>query len=296
MEPVVLSERVNIMITPQFYTLKKEFLPLKYIYQAKKIAPSIFYGLLEEEERYDYSVFKEEENMWTFIAYDSEKIIHFLASKGIHSDQVAKLFFVEQSLALFHRPIYLSKDESLIVLDNTMVIVPNIALGEDTKTAVVFDNSFTPKKGLALQKGQGLLLEEKEAFSLGLIFLFFASVFLFEGLTYGGKSKVIQKELQTLTEMHPSLESTYTRNPELEKYKNINEVEHQKRIFVKAISGMIFKGVILKSLIVNEKSFKVYFSCSNIKVLARVEALAKKEQYNVTKIKNTNEITIEGTL
>jgi len=36
MEHVSLSQSVNIMLTPQFYTLKKEPLPVKYRYQAKK--------------------------------------------------------------------------------------------------------------------------------------------------------------------------------------------------------------------------------------------------------------------
>jgi hypothetical protein len=46
MERVTLVESVNVMLTPQFYTLKKEALPVKYAYQAKKIAPSLFEGLL----------------------------------------------------------------------------------------------------------------------------------------------------------------------------------------------------------------------------------------------------------
>ena len=47
MEDVSLAHSVNVMLTPQFYTLKKEELPVKYLYQAKRIAPSLFDGLLE---------------------------------------------------------------------------------------------------------------------------------------------------------------------------------------------------------------------------------------------------------
>ena len=51
-----LSHSVNIMLTPQFYTLKKEKLPVRYLYQAKKIAPSLFDGLVEDIQKYDYLV------------------------------------------------------------------------------------------------------------------------------------------------------------------------------------------------------------------------------------------------
>ena len=53
MEHVSLTHSVNVMLTPQFYTLKKEALPVKYLYQAKRIAPSLFDGLLEEGRSYE---------------------------------------------------------------------------------------------------------------------------------------------------------------------------------------------------------------------------------------------------
>mgnify|MGYP001829238495 CR=1 FL=1 len=61
MKPVSLTEAVNVMLPPQFYTLKKEALPLRYAYQAKKIAPSLFDGLLEAGGHYEYMVWKEDE-------------------------------------------------------------------------------------------------------------------------------------------------------------------------------------------------------------------------------------------
>jgi hypothetical protein len=73
MKHVTLSDAVNVMLTPQFYTLKKEALPLKYSYQAQRIAPSLFDGLLEEGKHYDYMVWREEEK-WVFLAYDLEMI------------------------------------------------------------------------------------------------------------------------------------------------------------------------------------------------------------------------------
>jgi len=89
MPDVTLRETVNVMVTPQFYTLKKEALPVKYAYQAKKIAPSLFDGLLEEDGNYEYMVSKEEED-WVFIAYDIKKITDFLALKGIKTNSKRK--------------------------------------------------------------------------------------------------------------------------------------------------------------------------------------------------------------
>ena len=41
MDEVTLSYDVNVMLTPQFYTLKKEPLPVQYAYQAKPAGVAI---------------------------------------------------------------------------------------------------------------------------------------------------------------------------------------------------------------------------------------------------------------
>jgi len=81
MKNQTLSHSVNIMLTPQFYTLKKEKLPLKYLYQAKKIASSLFDGFLDEQKNYEYFVYKQRDE-WIFIAYNPKEINALLASKG----------------------------------------------------------------------------------------------------------------------------------------------------------------------------------------------------------------------
>jgi len=294
MEHVSLSHSVNIMLTPQFYTLIKEPLPVKYLYQAKKIAPSLFEGLLEEGRSYEYLVFKEE-NSWAFIAYDVDKITEFLGTKGIKPEQVSKLFFAQQSLTSFSDPVLLGKKEALVVLDDTVVVVPQAALGEETNP-LTFNDSFTPKTGVTLQGAYGSLLSMKQASALAVAFTFFAGMFFVEGWRYGNNSKAADEEMQVLLEEYPSLQSKMQRENISAKYKTIDAAERKKREVVKSLSMMIFKGVTLTSFTLNEKGFKVQFSCSDAKVAKRLNELAKKEKLNASKIAGGNDIQIEGTL
>ena len=147
-ESMTLNENVDIMLTPQFYTLKKEMLPVKFAYQAKKIAASIFEGILEEGKSYSYFVFKQDE-YWVFIAYCMEEIIEFLESKGLSLEYVSKLFFAEQSVDAFETPYLLDDKEALGVLDNTVVVLPKSALDEQQ---VITDLELTkPAKGISLE-------------------------------------------------------------------------------------------------------------------------------------------------
>lgn len=295
MKKVTLSRVVNVMLPPQFYTFRKEALPVRWAYQAKRIAPSLFEGLIEEGKHYEYMVWKEEEN-WVFLAYDLEMITVFLERKGFALENVSKLFFVQQAVDLFDKPLLLGENEALVSLDHVLVVVPRSALAEDQGSLLVFDNSFTPKKGVLLQDAYGSVLNVKQASLLAAIFTLFALMFFVEGWRYSGNAKAGEAQMQELLEAYPSLQSKYTRDSIVAKYKTIDTAERKKREIVKMVSGMLFKGVTLTSLELDEKMYKVQFSCKDVQVANRVKALAKKNKLNTSDIAGSNDLKIEGAL
>ncbi len=294
MKPVSLTETVNVMLPPQFYTLKKELLPLRYAYQAKKIAPSLFEGLLEAGE-YEYMVWKEDE-AWVFLAYDIAKITAFLESKGFALEQISKLFFAQQSVDLFDQPLWLGEEEALVALDHTVVVVPRSALADENSSSLVFDHSFTPKKGIVLSGAYGSVLSLKQASKLAAIFMLFALMFFIEGSRYGYDSQAGEAKMQELLSANPSLQSTYTRESIMTKYKAIDRAERKKREFVKMVSGMIFKGVTLSALEIDAKGYKVHFTCKDAQVAKRLTLLATKNKLKTSAVSGSHDLKIEGTL
>jgi len=295
MKPVSLTEAVNVMLPPQFYTLKKEALPIRYAYQAKKIAPSLFDGLLEAGGHYEYMVWKEDDE-WVFLAYDIEKITSFLESKGFALEHVSKLFFAQQSVDLFDKPIWLGEHEALVALDDTVVVIPREALTEENGSSLVFNNSFTPKKGIFLSGAYGSVLTLKQASILAAIFILFALMFYVEGSRYSDDSKAGEAKMQELLSANPALQSKYTRDSILTKYKTIDRAERKKREIVKMVSGMIFKGVTLSSLEIDAKSYKVHFSCKDAQVAKRLNLLATKNKLKTSAVSGSHDLKIEGTL
>ena len=295
MKPVSLTEAVNVMLPPQFYTLKKEALPLRYAYQAKKIAPSLFDGLLEAGSHYEYMVWKEDEE-WVFLAYDIEKITAFLESKGFALEHVSKLFFAQQSVDLFDKPLLLGEDEALVSLDRMVVVVPRGAITEENGPSLVFNNSFTPKKGIVLPGTYGSVLSLKQASMLAAIFILFALMFFVEGSRYSDDSEAGETKIQEMLSAYPALQSKYTRDSIVAKYKAIDTAERTKREIVKMVSGMIFKGVTLSSLEVDDKSYKVHFTCKDAQVAKRLNLLATKNKLKTSAISGSHDLKIEGTL
>jgi len=296
MEHIKVNESVNIMLSPQFYTLKREALPVKYAYQAKKIAPSLFEGLLEDKGSYEYAVLKEEEG-WAFMAYNIEKIRAFLLSKGIAPEKIAKVYFAQESMTAFSAPVVLNEKEALTVLDNTVVVVPRVALNSEGTDTIKFDESFTPTKGGIGVKGGSVssFFTQQQAYTLATVFLLFSGMFFAEGLRYGGNDNDKQEELAALYETYPSLKSTYTRQDAIDKYHIIDKSERQKRDGIKTISNMIFKGVTLNYINVNDKKIQAEFICLNDGAKKQLKALAKKSHFN-TSSKKANQLILEVAL
>ncbi|WP_067329740.1 hypothetical protein [Sulfurovum riftiae] len=294
MEHVSLNHSVNVMLTPQFYTMKREELPIKYLYQARKIAPSLFDGLLDEQESYEYFIFKEEEH-WVFIAYNPEEIREFLNTKGISAEHLSKVFFVQQAQQAFVQPVVLGDKEVLMTIDGVVVLIPKAALSPEHPTAF-FDESFTPRSGVNLPGNSTALISRKEAIVLAIIFSIFAAIFFIEGWQYSRGLKVQEKEMQELLEAYPALQSKMQRESISLKYKTIDDKERKKRETIKTLAAMIFKGVTLTTYHMDEKHFKVTFACSSAKTAQKVEALAKKSNFKVTRSKGSNIVVIEGSV
>jgi hypothetical protein len=286
------EEKMNVMLTPQFYTLKREELPIKYSYQAKKIASSLFEGLLDEEGKYEYFVY-EDDGQWVFIAYDPEKIRKFLESKGIFQNNLSKLFFAQQVEHVFEKPVMLTDKEVLMSIDGNVVLLPKTILAEEN-TINTFDSSIVPRKGVVLPYENSGFVSKKEAIVLTSIFIIFAGVFFLEGWYYSRSFEVQRKEMHELLDAYPALQSKMQRENIALKYRMIDTQERKKRETIKTLASMIFKGVTLTSFHINEKSFKAIFSCANANTAQKVEEMAKKSNFTISRDKKSNIVTIEG--
>ena len=295
MDSINLTGSINIMLTPEFYTFKREALPVKYAYQAKKIAPSLFDGLLEDGEEYEYAVFKEDDT-WSFIAYDMKKITSFLDNKGIDAGKIGKIYFAQQSVNKFVKPLMIGKKKILNVLDNTVVVIPRMSVDLDEDNLLKFDNTFTPiNGGVGLKGSSNDLISQKQALTLAMVLMLFSGIFLVEGMRYSEDNEN-NTELTSLYEEYPSLKSTYTRQGIIDKYRTINRDERKKRDIIKSLSGMIFKGVTLMKVEVNNENFKAEYICETSDILNRVKDLAKKAHFNTSNTKEKNRLMIEGAL
>jgi len=292
MRPHTSDVAVDIMLTPQFYMVKKEKLPIKTRYRAQKIAPSLFEGLLEKSSTYKFFVYQEDDQ-WVFIAYDPEEIAAFLAQKGLSKEKVGKVYFAEQIVKLLDRPIMLSETEVLSVLDDTVVVVPASALGDIDSTEPVLAR---PKRSVSFEYSEKVLLNKEQAMVLAAIFVLFGLIWFAEGLRYKKNNRFLQAKTEELYAKYPSLQSRYTRESIISKYRKIDASERKKRKIIGQIAGMLFKGVTITLFEMTDKKYKVVFSVKDKSVAKRLEGLLKSAGLKKSAGSGPSEIIVEGRL
>ena len=292
METVHPEAVVDIVLTPQFYTLKREQVPVRYAYQAKRIAPSLFEGLLESYDGVQYFVYRDGET-WVFIAYNPEEIAAFLKSRGILLSQIGKVVFAQQLAASMDGAVKAGEKEALVVLDGNVAMVPLSSLGE-VKTGQIV-KSMLPSKGLRLSGTGDTFLSNKQAYWLGAIFVVFGMIWFAEGMRYGKDNHTLQALQEEYYAKYPTLQSSYQRESILQKYRTIEHNERKKRDIVGKIAGVIGKGVTLDHLQIEKKRYSAVFSVENSAVANRLKNALKRIGLHIKQVSGKR-ITVGGAL
>ena len=282
------------MLSPQFYTLRHERLLIRFSYQAKKLAPSILENLLPPEGKYEYAVFKEREG-WVFIAYDHEEISRFLKERGVAIEKIGRLYFAQQAVDRFERPVRLDENEALASVQHTATVVPLSLLSEGVEYQG-FSRDFRPSGGKTFGAGSRSIIDEKSTWILTTVFLLFALMFTVEGLRYRHVIRAMQGRVAVMLKDYPSLQSAYSRNNIARKYRRIDKEERHKREVLKGLSRLMLPGVELETLLLEKKHFSAELKCPDEKTIVRLLALAKERGYGHSRVGSEKHVKIEGKL
>lgn len=292
MPKVSLDDRVNIVLTPQVYIVKKENLPIKKEYQAKKIVLSVFDDYIKDAKGYSFFVYKDNQD-WIFIAYKQDDIINLLKENDIPLSKVENIFFIQQMAPEIKTPIRLTNSNALVVIDGIVTLVPQHILPEDT----VYDDilkAVLPKKSVSLSSNLSLL-DDKTSIYLSIIFVIFGVLFIVEANRYLSTSKDNQQQIKKVLENYPSLQSSYTRKNILLKLQKIDKEQRLKREFIKKISKLLNKNIKIDKLELNQNNYNVMLDIKDISMLKRVMHKAKALGMSVKKLSNS-QLQIKGSL
>jgi len=278
MEPVTLEHSVEIILTPQFYTFIRENLDVKFSYQAKQIAASLFDDYLNTMIDYQYHVNKCD-GEWCFFAYNIDEIDYFLESKGIEKHRVSKIYFAQQLDKELTKPVQLSAKNALQTIDGTVTIIPTRLLEPDTVFQTFDLEDAKLSSGITMGASLNSFISLKETILLSSLFFILGAVSITEGSRIKSSIGSENEKLTQLFNDHKSYRNSSARKNILNTYQKIDNDEHAKRQSIKEISKLLSAKSQLLALKIEKNKISATIKTSDTGISKQVSRNAKAKDF-----------------
>ncbi len=276
--------RYDLVLSPQFYVMKHEELPVKYPFQAKKLAPSVLEDLTGEGA-FTYEVLPDRGG-WTFFAYDRDKLSEFLYIKGGSIDRVGRIYFAEQLRDQLDTPLELNDHEVLARINDTATIVPRRLIGQAAPLER-FDERLRPAKSFPNKRVHSSYLSPRQTLLLAGVLSLLGIGYFAEGYRYTHALNVQEQQLAKQLDAHPSLRSSYARTATHKKYAALNTRQRRIRDRIKAVSRLTSKETRLDTLAVDTRGYRAALSVPDkSKTLKAIKSILHAAGINNAKFTN----------
>jgi hypothetical protein len=144
------SSAVDIILSPKYYWTKIEKLPVKYAFQAKEYAPSLFDGFIPKGD-YSYKAIKQNDKFLLF-AYDAKDILENLETIGIKISHIHNVYFAQTEFAAFPYDIKIDDKNALIIQNEKIIKAPLSLTQKHTALKSVLETLKLSKNMIKLGK------------------------------------------------------------------------------------------------------------------------------------------------
>jgi len=286
------ENRVSVILSPAFYWVRKEKLPVKKISQAKKLLPAIFDGTLPDGI-YTYSAEATEDEGWFYIyAYDEDKIVKELESLNIGIDKIKNIYFAQSYAKLIKKPVDIGNG-NMLVNDNGILCRLPVSLAEETSTIDQFLKDALKYKALSIH------ISKRMPFSAdpSMILKISAAIFIL-AIIYGIEYTLYLKTLNDLVSKNESLvesynipKTSYQRKARIKKLESIKEdIISKREIFAKLFRVPIErKSEFIRKIDLSGKHLSLEIVLSNNQHAEKIKQYLEKF-LNLKSIKVTSHI------
>jgi hypothetical protein len=246
-----ISDKVDIILSPKFYWVRKATLPVERVSQAYKIVESFFSDLLPEGD-YKYKIIKEEDKFFLF-AYKEEDIVDAIKQSGIHMSFVNQVFFAQTQFKDFGA-LDIGHDCILYVQDDILIKTPRMIFDQDVQTVSIDSVIHNIRKTMTFIsiKGYDSVVEssivQKVTFILAIIMIFYFIEYI-----------SIKKELNKIVLLQKEIKREYKIPQSTLQLQSIMKSLYKKRnksIKSREVLNLLLKVPIKKGDILQKVAFK----------------------------------------
>ncbi len=122
----------SLILSPEFYWVKRVKLPVNSEYKAKKLAPSVFEGALPKDEEFLYDVkYEKDRDTFIIIAYSPNQISKAIKEKIYPGVKIKGIYFAQYELENLQTCIAIDDNISLGNVDGLLIQVPARCVNTD---------------------------------------------------------------------------------------------------------------------------------------------------------------------
>jgi len=294
LKEVKKANKYDLVLSPQFYIVKREQLPVKYAFQARKLAPSVLEDLLPSDYDYEFVVQKDGDS-WLFFAYRPKEVENFLKGCcGVDAHKIGKIYFADQLKGVLSKvPIGVDEYYALSLIDGFATIVPRNMLESDKYAK--FTNKLRPTVGFKFKPSTKVGKDSsisKGAIAASILIVLLGLAFLTEAISYKKAVSNLNSKIDAVTSNYPQLRSKLTRDSIKSKYSKIEKKQRAIRENIDLFSQLSSKKTLLDSLELSKNSIKATFSVDS-KELNKVKSIVSNAKLKIINQRG-NRVTIQG--
>ncbi|WP_292662941.1 hypothetical protein [Nitratifractor sp.] len=254
----------DLLLTPQLYLLKREKLPVRFTFQARRLAPSILEELGAESD-WVYEAFKQTDE-WVVLAYDPKKIEQLLQEKKLEKENIHRIYFAQEFSESFKEPLLLENGDVLVTVGNTVTIMPAQLLPQDTpprKSLVDFNALARLHPSFHFRGEEGHhWLGSREILGLSLALVLLGVSWLAEGIRDHRMQSIYQEQLLSAARGNPTLAGSITRKNIYIRYQSIDRKQRAIRNVMKKIGMLLGRDSKLSKLTLDDRGYRATIDAS----------------------------------
>jgi len=253
------GEKLDIILSPRLYWVKKMKLPVATVREVKKLLPSIFEDSLPLGH-YSYYAYKYEDEFILF-AYEDKIILDLILSKGISTADIRSIHFAQSEFMDLEDAVSITDKESMYVKDRLVVLAPSAWLTESKNLELT--NITLSKYTIKLQQF-GHIVDNKSLFKIGGVLVVLALILLVEIFVASAKRDAVLEAKEELFSKY-NLQSTMIQNKSIQKkYTKIYKTQTKLRATIAVFLSMPLKQN-QKITLLEYKNKKLFVSIKGVK-------------------------------
>lgn len=224
---VNLSRKIDIIVSPEFYWVRKFEIPVKTETQARHVLPTLFEDILDDISILTYQVIKLEENIFLCFAYNNKKIYEAIKKSNIPTTNISSLYFAQNECKNFNS-FEVDNQKYMYTSEGILVKIPNNLLSESMPLNKVINSIKLSSHKLQI-KLYNDVLSSKFYYSTFLIFGILILMNLFKYFSYSSEINYLEEKIISVKNINKLPSSMIQMNSIMKKYDRTILKENKKR-------------------------------------------------------------------